>query len=57
MYTLYICHPLNICLNSKLYVLYKLTLEKTENAIKYNQSRDTGNIGQKTQNEDNNTYN
>jgi hypothetical protein len=55
MYTLYICHPLNICLNSRLYVLYKQTLEKTENAIKYNQSRDTGNIGQKTQNEDNNT--
>jgi hypothetical protein len=55
MYTLYICHPLSICLNCRLYVLYKQTLEKTENAIKYNQSRDTGNIGQKTQNEDNNT--
>ena len=41
----------------KQYVFNKQTLEKTENAIKNKQSRDTGNIGYKSQNDDNNTEN
>jgi hypothetical protein len=41
----------------KQYVFNKQTLAKAENAIKNKQPRNTGNIGHKTQNEDNNTEN
>jgi hypothetical protein len=41
----------------KQYVFNKQTLEKTENAMKNKQSRDTGNIGHRAQNEDNKTEN